>query len=85
MSAAVVNHAINGRKWRQVQEPPVSGMNSGPCGERHHLAKLTAGDVAEMRGLFESGDYTKRALAVRFGIHYNTCRMALDGRTWKHV
>lgn len=86
VSAAVANHATSGRTWRHVAEPSAPGSREkGPRGDRHHLAKLTAGDVAEMRGLFVTGDYTKRALALRFGVHYNTCRMALDRVTWRHV
>lgn len=80
--------AITGKKWQRVEAPVPVGANkivNAVRGERHHLAKLTVGDVAEMRGLHKTGDYTKRALSERFGIHYNTCRMALSGATWKHV
>lgn len=89
VSTAVAQFAVTGRTWRHVPEiTNPAGTNKGKNvarGEGHHLARLTEADVLEMRGLFRSRDYTKRALAKMFNIHYNTCIQALSGFTWKHL
>lgn len=89
VSQAIVQFAINGRTWRHVPEAPVPSGSSrnrnSYRGERHHLARLTVGDVLEMRGLFRTGDYTKRELAKKFSVHYNTVRQVLDRKTWAAV
>jgi len=86
VSAGVAHHAISGRKWTHVPEPPVKAGNtlSPNRGERHHLARLNAAVVAEMRALHGDG-VNMRKIAKRFEIHYNTARMAVHGFTWKHV
>ena len=53
-------------------------------GERQHLARLTTAAVVQMRALRKQGT-PWQALADTFGVWPQTARMAVIGRTWKHV
>jgi hypothetical protein len=53
-------------------------------GEEHTQAKLTVEQVADMRELYRSGRFTKKDLAVRFGISPSQAGNILLYRHWKH-
>jgi predicted transcriptional regulator len=52
-------------------------------GERVNNAKLTEGDVREIRRL--SGRLTQKALAERFGVSQPAIHSVVSGKTWRHV
>ena len=54
-------------------------------GERRPLAKLTAGQVAEIRRLRDAGGITQVALARRFGVSTALVSMVVNGHAWAHV
>lgn len=54
-------------------------------GERNPAAKLTAGDVREIRQRYAAGGATQRALAAEYGVAQAQVWNALRGRTWRHV
>ncbi|TPJ86985.1 MULTISPECIES: HNH endonuclease signature motif containing protein [unclassified Mesorhizobium] len=51
------------------------------AGEAHYCAKLTEEKVAHIR----TSDEPLAALAVRYGVSYNTVLSALTGKTWRRV
>lgn len=52
-------------------------------GEQVNNAKLTEGDVREIRRL--SGRLTQKALAERFGVSQPAIHSVVSGKTWRHV
>jgi hypothetical protein len=54
-------------------------------GPRPWSAKLTEEQVREMRRLFATGKWTKKALSERYGLHHVTVIGILRGDFWKHV
>ncbi len=54
-------------------------------GVHNHRAKLTDGQVVEMRSLYAAGDVTLRALGIRYGVTYQCVRSVVLGETWTHV
>ena len=62
-----------------------TGPNKPYKGPKAWSAKLTAEQVREMRQLFATGEWTKAALAERYGIHHVSVIGILRGDYWKHV
>lgn len=54
-------------------------------GERFWSAKLDKKKVRKARRLYETGRFTIRGLAGRFGIASSSMRSILNRQTWKHV
>ena len=54
-------------------------------GERHHNARLTEKDVAQMRFLHHEDGLCIRCVAMLYGVRYATAWEAICYRTWKHV
>lgn len=50
--------------------------------ERNGRAKLTEDQVAAIRERYAAGGTSHRALAAEYGVHHETIRAALTGRTW---
>ncbi len=56
-----------------------------PRGERNSHARLTVGDVQEIRRLYATGTLTRAELARQFRIpHGHVCRI-VTYRAWKHI
>lgn len=62
-----------------------TGLNAGRLGELHQLSKLTEKQVVAARVLYAKGCYSLRRLARRFGVTHKTLRLAIAGKTWRHV
>jgi hypothetical protein len=56
----------------------------GAVGERHGMARLTEGEVLEIRSRLEQGA-TQTALSVEFGISTATVGMISRRQIWAHV
>lgn len=54
-----------------------------PRGENSSSAILTAAQVSEAKELYSKGDVTFRELGERYGVHRDTVRYAVRGKTWK--
>jgi hypothetical protein len=54
-------------------------------GPKPWSAKLTEKQVRELRRLFATGKWTKKALSERYGLHHVTVIGILRGDFWKHV
>jgi len=75
------------RKGRQVFATPGSRsalMSAFKLGERHFRARLTAQDVRIIRQRHRLGE-RQNAIARDMGVHHDTVRSVLSGRTWSHV
>lgn len=56
-----------------------------PQGTRHPNAKLTEAVVRECRLRYATSVVTYAVLASEFGVHQQTVRNAVIGKTWRHV
>lgn len=65
-----------------------------PKGEEHPKAKLTEGDVREMRELFKDNSFRQEfdsdhkvlmEFAKIYNIHYTTAYKIVHGQSWKHL
>lgn len=54
-----------------------------PRGENSSSAILTASQVLEAKDLYSKGDVTFRELGERYGVHRDTVRYAVRGKTWR--
>jgi len=73
-----------GDTWQGIDPGVIRDKPLMPQGEAHHFAKLTTGQVDEIRKLYADG-VERETIAARFGIHpvyiYNLVR----GANWKHT
>lgn len=54
-------------------------------GERHHMTKLTAEQVIEMRERYAAGGITQVELAAEYGISQSGLSGILLRKTWQHL
>jgi Transcriptional regulator, contains sigma factor-related N-terminal domain len=54
-------------------------------GEKHYDAKLTEGQVVEVRRLYYSGAWTQRELALKFRVSQTLVSWITRRKAWKHV
>jgi hypothetical protein len=54
-------------------------------GEKNGEAKLTGGDIPQIRTLHATGKWTHCKLAAKFGVSQTAIRHILRGNTWKHI
>ena len=90
LSLAAKNRKSNPPRSEQAKR----NMSAAQCkrfenGEGHYSAKLTSGQVAQIRNEMEGEKGHKRAdkvreLAARYGVSRSTIRTVASGRTWKH-
>jgi hypothetical protein len=60
-------------------------QNRTSQGELSRNAKLTAGDVREIRRIYAAGEMTQIPLAKRFGVSQTNISDILRRRTWTHI
>jgi hypothetical protein len=83
------NNHVSNLRWATPAENEADKKRhgrhrAGPCGERHHMAKLTPEQVKEMRRAALAGR-TVKAIASLFGIPMLTAYDAIVGKTWRTV
>lgn len=65
---------------------PCHKRYDGPArGEGHGSAKLSGDDVAKIRELHETGDYSYREIGSLFGVYPSTVGRIIRGEGWSHV
>lgn len=71
--------------WKTRKENEADKVLHGTvaAGDRNGMAKLTAIDVATIRGLL--GHATQRAIANQFGVHQSTVAAIKSGEKWKGI
>lgn len=54
-------------------------------GAKHHAAKMTTAKVRQARKSYETGKWTIKALAEKYGVSHQSMHALLNRKTWKHV
>ena len=52
-------------------------------GETHPMAKLTLGQVQELRSRYAAGGITQAKLATEYGVHYSTISDIIRRKIWR--
>jgi predicted DNA-binding transcriptional regulator AlpA len=84
------NNSVMNLSWATRKENAAHAASMGLIvhGERHHSAKLTSGQVAQIRSEMAGEKGHKRAskvreLAARYGVSPSTIYRVVSGQTWK--
>lgn len=78
-------------RWKPRAVPTGDAHHMRRCpelvkrGEENQTAKLTEEQVKEIRQLFGTGEWTKTALAEKFGVTRTNIYIIVTGRGWKQV
>lgn len=77
------NNAVSNLSWATHVENEADKRKHGtaPQGDRHPMAKLTAGDVARIRELL-SAHVPQKEIAARFGVTFSMISDIHTGRSW---
>jgi hypothetical protein len=75
---------VKGRSAKGNQSSSRLYPERRPHGINHPKAKLTEGQVREIRCLSENGE-TQRHIAKVFGVCKNTIQSIIENKTWRHV
>jgi hypothetical protein len=79
------NHLFLGTQADNIRDMVSKRRSRGPSGEKCSLAKLSDEEVAKIRALYDSGEYTALDLATYYGVARCTISRAIAGITWSHV
>jgi len=82
-----LNNHVSNLRWATPSENEADKIQHGttPCGIKHPKHKLTDAAVRELRRLTAETSLSQRALAAQFGVSRNAVRLAVKGRSWRHV
>jgi hypothetical protein len=85
-----IKQIVTGENWKHVAEKDglgsLKGTHSrGKAGENHRDAKLTEGQVREIRALFDGGGHSQKSLGALYGVTQENITAIVKRRTWKHV
>lgn len=83
----VSNSRADNLSWKTCLENAADRERHGKTarGERQGAARLTEGQVREMRSLHASGAHSMSELAARYGVAKGTVAWAISRRSWAHV
>lgn len=56
-----------------------------PRGSRQHAAKLTEGQVLNLRARYAAGGITQRDLAFEYGVSRSLVSVIVTRKAWKHI
>lgn len=76
------DHLFIGTKGDNNRDRTAKGR--GIKGERVNTCKLTEEQVAEIRALYATGEYSQPHLGRLFGVRHGTIGYIVRGETWKH-
>lgn len=77
------NHLQAGTQAENVQDAVLrSNMNQG---ELNGGAKLSIDEVRQIKQLYETGDFTHDALALKFGVSRGAISSIMSGRRWRRI
>lgn len=80
-----LSHLFIGTHADNMADMARKGRNRQPKGEANAWAKLTDGDVREIRRLLADGGMSQQRIGQRFGIHQTAVSKIKLGQGWKHV
>jgi hypothetical protein len=76
-------HIFEGSPKNNTQDAAIKGRMKR--GDMHHLAKLTAEKVRDMRRKYEAGGITRAEIGRMFGVGRQTACCIIRRKTWAHV
>jgi HNH endonuclease/CENP-B N-terminal DNA-binding domain len=77
------SHLREGTHAENMADKAAKGR--APRGSALSQSKLTEAKVMEIRQLYSTGEFSKRALGRRFGVAHQTINSIFNGVWWKHV
>lgn len=78
-------HLFLGTNRDNVDDKVAKGRAGAPIGEENGKSKLTREKVIEIRRLHAVEGLGYKRIAKRIGVHADTIRAVLNGRTWRNV
>lgn len=78
-------HLFLGTRQDNMDDMIRKGRGGQPKGERNAWAKLTDGDVREIKRLLAEGVLSQRRIAERFGVNHGVVGRIKRGEGWCHV
>lgn len=78
-------HLFAGTKTINSADRDRKGRQRAPRGERAATAKLSDGQVLELRQLYAEGNTSQAELAKRFSLDQTTVSDITRGKTWRHL
>lgn len=78
------DHLFLGTNGDNMKDKTTKGRNNAPRGERAGGAKLTVGQVLEIRRRYAAGDI-QRQIALDFGVGYKAINKIVHRQRWAHV
>lgn len=79
------DHLFLGDPAANTADKVRKGRHNSPHSDRHWRARLAAADVIAARRMHANGSASAADLAAQHGVHINTIRSAIAGRTWRHL
>lgn len=79
------DHLWAGTSEENSKDRHAKGRTRVQRGEKQGHARLTEGQVREIRALYAAGGTSYYKLADRFGVHWMTICHIVKRATWKHV
>lgn len=81
------NNKLDNLCWGTPQENQADRIKHGTSnrGEQQGRVKLRTIEVFEIRKYYESGEYTQRELAEKFGVHQSNISCIVRKKSWKHI
>lgn len=83
------NNDVLNLEWatagENIRHAVVSGLHKVPFGEKSASAKLTDGDVLDIRARHGTGCYKQKDLASLFGVSDAVVSNIVNRKSWKHV
>lgn len=78
------DHLFLGTQVDNMADMVAKGRAGSTAGELSGMAKLTEGDVLDIRTVHALGG-SFSAIARAYGLHHSTVRAAINGKTWGHI
>lgn len=81
------NNRHTNLRWATNKENEADKLIHGKrvMGEKCHKSKLTAQDIASIRGRYSAGNVTHAQLGVEYGIYPDSIGKIIRRDTWKHL
>ncbi|WP_157773087.1 HNH endonuclease [Rhodococcoides fascians] len=79
------DHLFLGDPVDNTRDMMTKGRNRISLGARNGFARVTEGQVLELRSLYATGATTYRELAAKFGLSIGGVADIVKRRNWKHI
>lgn len=76
------DHLFLGTHQDNMDDMTTKGRHAAPKGQNHGMAKLTDGDVSQIRAMLIEGNETQAAIGEKFGVSSNLIHYIKTGKLW---